>query len=220
MQLSGRPLPHAECSDLCKRYKHEAYRTSLAPSRLTWPTGQAWSPRRRHKTQVLSQQMVSRASLVPSSSKVNKTNHELKMINRTSLAPQRRQYDYKFPNMRRGRQDKPGRTRQTLRPNTIHRTSLAPPKGKQHSIVQRMKGTRVALTQMPIKSRPGTNEIKRNFRDLPVQSQLRVFLFLYFCTMSHKDLYSLNPLLRTGDSGLRVRYQDLGRGRITVSEDC
>ena len=86
-------------------------------------------------------------------------------------------------------------------------------KGKENS-------EEVALTQMPIKSRPGTNEIKRNFRDLPVQSQLRVFPFYYFRTMSHKDLYSLNPLLRTGDSGLSVRYQDLGRGRITVSEDC
>ena len=50
MQLPGRPLPHAECSDLCKRYKHEAYRTSLAPSRLTWPTGQAWYHRSAGRT--------------------------------------------------------------------------------------------------------------------------------------------------------------------------
>ena len=31
-------------------YKHEAYRTSLAPSRLTWPTGQAWYHRSAGRT--------------------------------------------------------------------------------------------------------------------------------------------------------------------------
>ena len=89
---------------------------------------------------------------------------------KTSVVPSKPKADKTNLEAKRDPQDKPGTTK---RETTLNRSTNE--KGKENR-------EEVALTQMPDKSRPGTNEIKRNFRDLPVQSQLRVFPSFFILT--------------------------------------